>query len=207
MLLATQTCSRVGRSGLLIFAPASRRKDLVTLPQRSAGMSGRRHSGGFALIEVLMASAILVIAFLGLFATVLQAGKLASAAEEEALVETGLEQRIDQLRLLSWNDLTSGSGITTNVWTARPEATTGLAVTQETLTISPSDVPGTQTLSAIWNGTSSPTSSVSAGTALSGANAVKAVATLSWTGQRSNRTQTRSLITVISRGGISKSDR
>lgn len=161
----------------------------------------------FTLVEVAVATTILAVGFLGMFATVLQAGKMASAAEEEALVTSGLEERVDQLRLLQWPELTDGTGITAKVWTARPEAMAGVTVSQETLTISPCDVPGTQTLNAAWNGASSPTTTFTAGTALSGASALQAVATLTWTGRRSNRAQTRSLVTVISRGGISKSDR
>jgi type II secretory pathway pseudopilin PulG len=164
---------------------------------------GRR---ALTLLEILIASSILTMAFVGLFGAIVYAGKLASAAEEEALVINGLAQRLDQLRLLEWSDLTSGTGLTTKVWTARPEATAGLTVSQEKLIISPYDVPGTQTLSATWNGASSPSTSVTAGTALDGANAIKAEATLTWTGRRSQRLQTRSLVTIISRGGVSKSD-
>ncbi len=161
----------------------------------------------FTLIETVVAVAVVVVGFLGLFGTVLQAGKMVSAAEEDALVFSGLEQRADQLRLLQWPELTDGTGITGTVWTARPEALAGVTVSQETFTISPCDVAGTQTLNATWNGTASPTISFTGGTPLSAASAVKAVATLTWTGRRSQRAQTRSLVTVISRGGLSKSDR
>jgi type II secretory pathway pseudopilin PulG len=164
-------------------------------------------AAAFTLLEVVVATSIMAIGFLGLFATVLSAGKMASAAEEEAMVASGLEQRIDQLRLLEWPELTDGTGITAKVWTARPEAMAGITVSQESFTISPCDVPGTQTLNAAWSGVASPTTSFTAGTALSGASTVKAVATLTWTGRRSKRPQTRSLVTVISRGGLSKSDR
>jgi prepilin-type N-terminal cleavage/methylation domain-containing protein len=164
-------------------------------------------NAGFTLLEVVVATAVVVVGFLGMFATVLQGGKMVSGAEEDALVARGLEQRIDQLRLLEWDELTDGTGVLTKVWTARPEAMAGIAVSQETLTISPCDVPGTQTLQATWNGTSSPTKTFTAGTSLSGASAVKVVATLTWTGRRSKQARTGSLVTVISRGGISKSDR
>lgn len=164
-------------------------------------------NAGFTVLEVAIAAAIAIIGFLGMFATVLHAGKLVSAAEEESLVMSGLEQRIDQLRLLTWPELTDGTGITTKVWTARPEATSGITVSQETISISPCDVAGTQTLNATWTGVSSPTTSFTGGTALSGASTVKIVATLTWTGRRSSQAQTRSLVTAISRGGISKSDR
>ncbi len=167
----------------------------------------RRGEGGFTLLEVTVASAIVAIGFLGAFATAMQTGKMVSASEEEALVMSGLEQRMDQLRLLEWPELTDGTGITAKVWTARPEATVGITVSQETFTISPCDVPGTQTLQATWDGSLTPVTAFTAGMALSGTSAVKAVATLTWTGRRSNRSLTRNLITVISRGGISKSDR
>jgi Tfp pilus assembly protein PilV len=166
----------------------------------------RTLAAGFTVVETAIAIAIMSIGFLGAFAVVLQAGKMASAAEEEALVMSGLEQRIDQLRLMQWSDLTDGTGILSSVWTARPEATAGITVSQETLTISPCDVPGTQTLTATWNSASAPTTSVSAGTPLNAASTVKVVATLTWTGRRSSLPQTRTLVTVISRGGISKSD-
>ena len=161
--------------------------------------------GGFTLLELAIAVAIVAVGFLGTFAAVLQAGKMAAAAEEEELVCSGMEQRMDQLRLLQWNELADGTGITAKVWTARPEAMAGIAVSQEKFTISPCDVAGTQTLQATWNGVSAPTISFTGGTALNAASAVQAVATLTWTGRRSGRSQTRSLVTVISRGGISKS--
>lgn len=179
----------------------------TTAPSMGSLARASTHSHAFSLIETVVAVSVVVVGFLGLFATVLQAGRMVSAAEEDALVLTGLEQRIDQLRLLEWPELTDGTGITAKVWTARPEAMAGITVAQETFTLSPCDVAGTRTLNGTWNGTSSPTISFTGGTALSGASTVKAVATLTWTGRRSQRAQTRSLVTVISRGGLSKSDR
>ncbi len=166
----------------------------------------RGEDAAFSLIETLVAVAMVAIGFLGAFATAVHAGKLVSASDEDALACTGLEQRIDQIRLLSWPELTDGTGITTKVWTARPEPTTGMTVTQETLTISPWDVVAAKTLTATWNGTSSPSVGFNASAQpLSDASAVKVVATLTYTGRRSGRPQTRSLVTVVSRGGISKS--
>ena len=154
-----------------------------------------------------MAVAIIAVAFAGLFGTIRQANKLASAAEEDALAECALEQRMDQLRSLEWPELTSPTGITSRIFTARPSAVSGVRVSRETLTISSVDIPGAQTLSATWNGTSAPTASYGTGTTLMAAKAVKVIATLTWIENRSSRSQTRSLVTVISRGGISKSDR
>ena len=164
-------------------------------------------ASAFALVETLVAAAIVAIGFLGAVATALQAGKMASAAEEDALASSGLEQRIEQLRQLEWPELTDGTGITAEVWTARPESTAGMTVDQETLAISPWDLATAKTLQATWDGNSPPSVGFSAGTQnLSDASAVKVVATLTWTGRRALRSQTRSLVTVISRGGISKSD-
>lgn len=109
-------------------------------------------------------------------------------------------------RELAWPELTDGTGVTGKVWTARPASVSGITVSQETLTISPYDLTTAKSLQATWDGTSSPSVSFTAGTqALSAASAVKVIATLSWTGNRSSRQQTRSVVTVISRGGISKS--
>ena len=175
-------------------------------PEEGGPAPSRRCATGFTLVEVIVALSIVSIGFLGAFAMVLQAGKLASAAEEEALVCSGLEQRMDQIRNLDWVPLTDGTGLTGNVWTARPESLAQIAVTQETMTISGYDLTTGQTLNATWDGTSSPSISLTAGPpALSTATAVKVVATLTWTGRRSSRAQTRSLVTIIARGGISKS--
>ncbi len=158
------------------------------------------------LIETTVASAVLAIGFLGTFAIVLRAGRMASAAEDESRACSALEQRIDQLRLLTWADLTDGTGITGTVWTARPEPTAGMIVTQETITLSPWDTPGAKTLSANWIGTSTPTVTFDAAAQPVGdAPALKVVATITWTDRFSFRSQTRRLVTIISRGGVSKS--
>lgn len=176
-------------------------------PSTGSVARGCDKAGAFALAEVLVAVTIVAIGFLGAFAMAVHTDKLASASEDEGLVPSALEQRIDQLRALSWPELTDGTGITAKVWTARPEPTTSMTITQETLTLSPWDVAAAKTLTAIWNGTASPTVSFDANAQpLSDASAVKVVATLTWTGHRTLRTQTRSLVTVISRGGISKSE-
>ena len=170
--------------------------------------SSATRTGGFSLLETLVALGIIGVGFLGAFAMVLQSGKLVSAAEEDALVCSGLEQRVDQLRTLEWPELTDGTGLTGNIWTARPAATAGLTVSEEAIVISAYDVPTAKALQGTWANASSPTVSMTAGTEdLSTASAVQVVVSLSWTGRRSGHAQTRSLLTVISRGGISKSDR
>lgn len=163
-------------------------------------------NSGISLIEVMIGIGVLSLGFLGALSMVVQSGKMASAAEEDSLVSTGLEQRIDQLRRLSWSSLTDGTGITGTVWTARPLSMTGITVTQETITISSYNLTSAQVLTATWNGTSTSTASLSTATnLLSSSSAVKIVATLTWTGRRTARSQTRSLVTVISRGGVSAS--
>jgi len=158
-------------------------------------------------MEVVMALAVVAIGLLGAFAMVWQSGKLISSAEEDALGSTGLEQRMDQLRELSWEELTDGTGLTAKIWTARPETMAGIDVTQETMSISPWDLPTARTSQGTWDGNSIPTTSFTAGAdSLGDAGAVKVVATLTWTGRQTGRPQTRSLVTIVSRGGISKSE-
>lgn len=177
------------------------------LGPRVAMRRDTRKTRAFSLADVLIAISIVAVGFLGAFATTLQAGRMVSAAEENALACSGLEQRVDQLRALDWPGLTDGTGLTAKVWTARPAPTADLAITQETLTISPWDVPAAKTLQATWNEGSSPSVGFGAGVqSLGDAAAVKVVATLTWTGRRNSRAQTRSMVTVISRGGVSNSE-
>lgn len=151
--------------------------------------------------------AIASVGFLGALAMVQQAGRLAYAAEEDALVTTGIDQRIDQLRLLEWPEITGTTGITSKVFTARPASLASVTVTQETIVVTAYDVANAKTLTATWAGTSSPTAALTGtGPDLSTASALRVSATLAWTGRRSSRTHSRTLVTIISRGGISKSD-
>ncbi len=160
----------------------------------------------FSLLEVMIGIGVISTGFIGALAMVVQSGKMVSAAEEDALASTGLEQRVDQLRTLPWNTLTDGTGITSSVFNARPDSMSGITVTQETINLSAYDITSAQTLSATWNGTSTPSASLSTATNnLNTALAVKVVETVTWTARRTGRSQVRSLVTVISRGGISAS--
>jgi len=160
---------------------------------------------GFTLVEVMIAAGVIAVGFLGSFAMVLQSGRQASAAEESSLVCTGLEQQMDLLRTLTWPALTSGSGITGTVWSAQPPAISGVPVTQETITVTAYPTAG-QTLTATWNVlTNATTVNLAGSPALSTATSVQVVATITWTGRRSGRSMTQSLVTVITEGGISAS--
>ena len=167
---------------------------------------GWRNAAAFTLAEVIIAVGIVAIGFLGAFAMVLQSGRMVSAADEDALVCSALEQRMDQLRELDWTSLTNGTGLTGTVWAARPLSTSGLTIS-ESMSITGFDLTNGQTLTGTWTSSGSPSATLSGATpALSTASAIKIAATISWTGRRSSSSQTRTLVTVISRGGISKSD-
>ena len=167
--------------------------------------SKSKTAGGFTLVEMMVAVALVSIGFLGAYAMVLRGGSLVAAAEEEGLVCSGLEQRLDQLRELAWPALTDGTGLTGTVLTSRPASLSGLRLSDETITITGYGST-TKTLTGTW-GTGAATTTFGSGTAdLSTASAVKVVATVTWAGRRSSKTQSRSLVTIISKGGISKSE-
>ena len=127
------------------------------------------------------------------------------------MVCTSLEQQMDLLRTLPWSTLTTGTGVTGTVWNAQPAALSGMTVTQETITLSAYPTSATtQTLTGTWNVPGTPTATLApavggATVALSTATAVQVVATITWTGRRSGRSMTQSLVTVIAKGGISAS--
>jgi prepilin-type N-terminal cleavage/methylation domain-containing protein len=171
----------------------------------------RKSSGGFTLVEVLIAVSVIAIGFLGSFAMVMVSGKQASAAEESSLVSTALEQQIDLLRTLNWTPLTNGTGITSTVWNAQAPSLANMNITQETITISAYGQANTQTCSATWNLPGSPSTPVLAPAvggstvALSTASAVQVVATITWTGRRSGKSTSQTLMTIIAEGGLSNS--
>jgi Tfp pilus assembly protein PilV len=166
----------------------------------------RTNPGAFTLIEVIVAACIVTVGFLGLLGMVTQSGKLVYAAEEVSLACSGLEQEMDLLRTLSWSALTSGTGITGTVWASQPASLSGMTVTNQTITISAYNVANGQTITGTWNPPASPTASLNAASpALSTATAVKVVASITWRQRRTSQLQTRSLVTVIAKGGISAS--
>lgn len=168
----------------------------------------RKAKAAFTLAEVVIAVGIVSIGFMGAYGMVLRSGKQAAAAEESSLVCSGLEQQMDLLRTLTWNSLTDGTGVTGTVWSAQAASLTGVTVTQETIVITAYDVANAQTLTATWNTGSAPSATLAPATgspALSTAKAVKVVATITWTGRRSGRSMSQSMITVIAKGGISAS--
>jgi prepilin-type N-terminal cleavage/methylation domain-containing protein len=193
-------------AGVAWFVPPFRAHQMHSDDQLRRGTTvSPEGDRGFTLLETLIALAIVAIGFLGALATITHAGRLASAAEEDARAVSSLDQRLDQLRTLEWSEITSATRLPAKIWTARPEAMAGLAVSQETMAVSAYDLTDAKSLLATWDGAAAPTASVSgSGAELSAAKALKIVATLSWM-SRSGRPQTRMAVTVISKGGISKS--
>ena len=97
-----------------------------------------RHATGFTIVEVMMASVILVVGFLGMIEAVTISAKQMDAARRQTLATQIINHEIEKLRLLPWdvttaapnelciNDLPTAStavAIDTNFWPAWNSAT------------------------------------------------------------------------------------
>jgi type II secretory pathway pseudopilin PulG len=156
-------------------------------------------ASAFTLVEILLALAILTLGFVGALATISQSIRMVADAEEEMRVVAGLDQRIDEIRSLSWTQLTGGTGVVSRLNT-RSAPLVNFNVTRETLTVTAYNQTGVRGIRVIRVGTSAPTLTLLPGaTSLNNATAIRIEAEIVWTGGRAARSQTRSFVTVLAR--------
>jgi Tfp pilus assembly protein PilV len=87
------------------------------LPHRSLG------AGGFTIVEVMMASVILVVGFVGMIEAVTISAKLMDAARRQTLATQIINHEIEKLRFAPWVTTNSITGISN-----LPTASTAVAI-------------------------------------------------------------------------------
>ena len=182
-----------------------------------ARLRPRSAQAGFTVVEASVAGAIIILFLTSLFALNSTVMRLLGSAAETASASQNLQQRIEQVRLANWTQITDPAWVQINLLGTQTDASVNLPGLQETLTVTPYVSPSTSAVAAKaaalppppFTVTRSPAGAVTvspAGYASSAAMAsqemVQVDLTLSWPGW--NRQRTRALTTLVSRWGISK---
>ena len=161
-----------------------------------------------------MAGAIITLFLTSLFALNSTVMRLLGSAAETADASQELQQRVEQVRLANWSQITSSTWVQTNLLATPTDASVNLPGMQETLTVSPYVSPSATVAPVTapplpFTVTRSPTGTVTvtpAGYASSAAMAnldmVQIDLAITWPGW--TRQRNRALTTIVSRWGISK---
>ncbi len=166
-------------------------------------------------MEAAVAGAIIILFLTSLFALNSTVMRLLGAAAETSSASQDLQQRVEQVRLANWSQITNPTWVQANLLGTPTDASVNLPGLQETLTVtpyvSPSSAPAAAATAppAAFTVTRAATGAVTvtpAGYASSAAMAnqemVQIDLRITWPGW--NRQRNRALTTLVSRWGISK---
>lgn len=171
-----------------------------------------RSRGGFTVVEAAVAGAIIILFLSSLFALNSTVMRLLGAARDTASASQDLQQRVEQVRLANWTQITDPTWVQANLLGTPTDASTNLPGLQETLTVTPyvspsSAAPKTVPPPFIITRTPAGTVTVSppgyaSSAAMANQEMVQIDLTITWPGW--SRQRNRALTTLVSRWGISK---
>ncbi len=186
----------------------------TTHPPRPRSPRARRHGrGGFTVVEAAVAGAIIILFLTSLFALNSTMMRVLGAAAETASASQDLQQRVEQVRLANWSQITDCNWVQANLLATPTDASINLPGLQETLTVTPYVSPSssapttalppafTVTRAAAGTVTVTPAGSTTS-TAMANLEMVRIDLTITWPGW--SRQRNRALTTLVSRWGISK---
>ena len=166
------------------------------------------------MVEASVAGAIIILFLTSLFALNSTVMHLLNAAAQTASASQELQQRVEQVRLANWNQITDPSWVQNSLLNAKTDASVNLPGMTETLTVttyvSPSSSAATIAAAASGsfkvtrNATGAVTVSSSGSTVLVNQEMVQVDLTVSWPGWNRPLPRNRALTTLVSRWGISK---
>ena len=181
-----------------------------SLPRRPADR--RRSQRGFTVLEAGVAGAIVTLFLASLFALNSNMMHLLRASAEAANASQSLQQRVEQVRLANWTQLTDPAWIQANLLNSKTDASVNLPGLTETLTVAPYTSPSSAPAASPpppFTVTRNPDGTVGVNPATYGYTAALAQQemleidlTVTWPSLY--RTRTRTLTTLVSIWGISK---
>ena len=165
------------------------------------------------MLEAAIAGAIIVLFLTSLFALNSTVMRLLGSAAETANASQHLQQRVEQVRLANWSQITDPAWLQANLLAVKTDAAVNLPGMQESITVTPyvspsaptptSKPPDPFTVSRDASGRVSLTSGSSAAAGPMGTQEMVQVdLTIKWPGWTHTRTRART--TLVSRWGISK---
>jgi prepilin-type N-terminal cleavage/methylation domain-containing protein len=87
----------------------------MTICHSQNSAARRRSARGFTIIEVMMASVILVVAFMGMIQAITLGSEMLATARRQTLASQIIEHEIGQLRLKSWGSMPASGSATITI--------------------------------------------------------------------------------------------
>jgi type II secretory pathway pseudopilin PulG len=105
------------------------------------GALSAHHDSGFTVVEVAVAVALLTIGLGGLFALLGTAVKETVTGNAASVAQQNTSARMDQMKNLTWANLTNANYISTNVLGSPSSPTNFATISSEVIAVSPAAVP------------------------------------------------------------------
>jgi Tfp pilus assembly protein PilV len=165
--------------------------------------SSRARQAGFSVVEATIALCIGSLAVGGGMALNQQQLRLVKSSRESNGASQALEERVEQLRIATWRQITDVEYLKSAYFGTKPKSATALGELNERISVTA--FPDAQACTGILieKEPSGQIRTLLSGSGLSEQRLAKVTVTTVWRGKDS-RTRTRELATVISNGGISR---
>lgn len=159
---------------------------------------------GLALLEVLMAGAVVALLMAGLFTLNTFNIKTMRSGKETVAASLVIQERLDQLRKGTWMDITDPAYLQSVLGSrvSSPVALSGLSE-RVTINVYPAGVIASVPIQ-VTRSADGTVAVASSNTALRSKPMVRADVTVTWIGSRTGAPRTRTISTVIANGGIVK---
>jgi len=166
---------------------------------RRSRVSSRR---GFTLVENMISIAVIAYALAAIYTLNSQCITILRMAKDEAGASQVLQQRVEQLRIANWSEVTDPTWMRDNILNASACGSSTLNNCTETVTVKPYNSANTSinTFSFSPSGATAAT----ANSSLVAATMVEAIWTVSWNGIPNGRNITRQTIVVLGYDGVAK---
>lgn len=174
-----------------------------SLLRRRTGLTPLR---AFSLVETVIALAIGSLAISGAMAINSQQLRLVKSTREASAASHALQERIEQARTATWNQITDPTYCSQTLFATQPKSIGPLAGYTERITLTAwpeRSVPSPSPVMCVTKSLQQPAQVVSAGSGIEGERLVKVELQIKW-GGAGNRERQRELTTIISNGGISR---
>lgn len=177
--------------------------DALSHPREMPRLRRRSRLGG-ALLETMMAMAVVSVFLTGMYAANARVWSLLRASLESNAANRVVNGRAEQLRASTWDQVTSETYISGNVLSVAPDTGSELGVLTETINViaypEPSPVPEPITVTRDYD--SGTVTTVDAGDgSMTGQRSIRIDITASWTA-KGGAPRSRQISMILSNGGV-----
>lgn len=162
-----------------------------------------RAQSGFALLETIFAMGMIGIFLSGLMVMSSNLLGLLRTAKDNVSATQTLQERVEQMRIANWVQITDASYIATRMLNSPADSTGTLDTTVESITVS-AYPPKTGAATAKATRQNNQSQVVSSNAALKNERMVRVDIELGWQGFPKKRVRSRAAAVLIAKGGISK---